>query len=325
MRGSDDRTDTDAATGLAERAAAGGGTPEAPTPAPSAARPAAGSIAPEASVPTTAAPTPAAAVARVTGPSVVRHALDAIHVLPPLGERWLAAAVAGALPEVTDPWLRQVVLAFLAEEAAHARAHERALATLDGYRVDLARGTGALLRVGRAGRRALRCAARPVPAALRRRLRHAELAAMVATEASTAAFGEWVLGATALDGRVRAPGALDLIRWHAAEEVAHRDVVPTLYAEVGGPAWLLAVVAVPVVAAFHLLWVATTAALGVVDADAPALHGPLAWRRARRLGLLPGPALVPVALRAAVRRKRPAVRPGAAGCRWGPRAGSRGA
>lgn len=265
------------------------------------------------------------AVPWLHGPPVVRHALDAVHVLPPLGERWLVAAVTAALPEVRDPALRRSVLAFLAEEAAHARAHEQALEALVTYRVDLGGVVARLVRTAAAARRGLCRATGRAPAGLRRGLRHIELAVMVAMEASTAAFGEWVLGAAPLGSPVRANDALQVIRWHAADEVAHRDVVPALYAGVGASPAVPVLVALPVALGFHLLWVIATAVLGLADRRGPALHGPRAWRRARRLGLLPGPGLVLTTVRSVLRRRRPASPPGAAGCRSARRAGCSGA
>ena len=158
------------------------------------------------------------------------HTLNTLHVVLPPGERWFCDVYRDALDQIEDPALLDDVQGFIAQEATHAKAHDRGLAFLAEHGVDVRREVAWVDR----RRLALRRRVRGLPRPLRRRVLKVELAIIAAIEHYTAFLGDWVLTARGLDAVGTDGPMLDLIRWHAAEEVEHRDVAFDLYQHVDG-------------------------------------------------------------------------------------------
>ena len=134
---------------------------------------------------------------------------DGLNFVFPAGERFFIRSVRHYLPQITDPTLRARVDAFIGQEAQHQRIHLAAFEALDAHGVEfrshLAWYEG--LAYGRIEPYS--------PPALR-------LATTAALEHLTATFGELALSTELLD---RAhPTMAAVLRWHAAEEIEHRDV-----------------------------------------------------------------------------------------------------
>ncbi|MBN7823240.1 metal-dependent hydrolase, partial [Bowmanella yangjiangensis] len=55
------------------------------------------------------------------------HIMNGLHLLLPAGEFWFCKVYNKALPQVSDPGLREDVRGFVLQEAQHARAHGSAL------------------------------------------------------------------------------------------------------------------------------------------------------------------------------------------------------
>jgi predicted metal-dependent hydrolase len=162
------------------------------------------------------------------------HVINVLSLLLPAGERWFCRIYNQALPLVSDETLARDVRGFIGQEASHARAHadlldhfrERGLDTrpltdeiewlffgLLGdapFGIEMARGRTArpwlVFRIG----------------------------IVAAIEMFTCDLGAWALEARALDEAGADPVMLDLLRWHAAEEVEHRAVAFDLYEHVSG-------------------------------------------------------------------------------------------
>ena len=217
------------------------------------------------------------------------HTLNVLHLLLPAGERWFVELYRRVLPDVTDERLRADVRGFVGQEATHARAHAAVLDHLADQGIDTAPYTrwvewlfDRLLSDTPLGRH-LR-----LPRPLARRWTRHRLGIVAAIEHCTAALGGWLLAARAYE----TPGAvdpmmLDMLRWHAAEEVEHRAVAFDLYVDQGGGYLERLVTAVEVVPVLLGMWVAGTAFLLRRDPTRPGRPTVRAFDRAAREGWLP--------------------------------------
>jgi uncharacterized protein len=156
----------------------------------------------------------------IPGEPVASHVINVLHLLLPEGERWFAATFQRALPLITDSALREDVIGFIGQEAIHAEAHQGVLDHFRDHGLDPAPYVSQMEWLFR---RIL--GERPGLTAVQRREQLIEHVAVVAAvEHFTAFLGDWVLSAGALDAAGAHPVMLDLLRWHGAEEVEHRNV-----------------------------------------------------------------------------------------------------
>ncbi|WP_439381395.1 metal-dependent hydrolase [Amycolatopsis lexingtonensis] len=165
----------------------------------------------------------------IPGEPMATHIINVMHLVLPEGERAMSAALTEALPLITEPRLREEVVGFIGQEATHASSHEGArehLAKLGLPVEPVARKMDWLVDrvLGDHG--------------LTGKARHAwlceRLGLFAAMEHYTAVVGEWLLGADQLERAGMHPTMLDLIRWHGAEEVEHRNVAFDAFMHVDG-------------------------------------------------------------------------------------------
>ncbi|HEX6523644.1 MAG TPA: metal-dependent hydrolase [Streptosporangiaceae bacterium] len=151
---------------------------------------------------------------------VTSHVINVLHLLLPEGERWFVTVFKRALPLIRDEALREDVLGFIGQETIHAEAHQGVL----DYFVSRGLDPGRYVRqMEWLFRRVL--GEREGLSAVQRREQIVEHVAQVAAiEHFTAFLGDWVLHAPELDRAGAHPVMLDLLRWHGAEEVEHRNV-----------------------------------------------------------------------------------------------------
>jgi predicted metal-dependent hydrolase len=166
----------------------------------------------------------------IPGQPYATHVLDMTHAVLPPAERWFVDVYRDALAYITDPELRADVEGFIAQEATHAKAHDRGLEHLARHGIDVRRQVEWVDRA----RARLRARAKRLPQRVQRRLLYGELAAIAAGEHYTAFLGEWILDSPQLDLIGTDPVMLDLLRWHGAEEVEHRSVAFDAYQHVHG-------------------------------------------------------------------------------------------
>lgn len=164
----------------------------------------------------------------IEGEPIATHITNVMHVTLPEGERAMVQALSDALPLVKDERLRDEMIGFIGQEEIHSTSHEDLHEYLDKHGLDV----GPI--VGRLSWLVDHVFNRP---GLKGRAKHAwlceRLALSAALEHYTAVMGQWVLDADALDDAVD-PMMLDLIRWHGAEEVEHRNVAFDAYMYVDG-------------------------------------------------------------------------------------------
>ncbi|MDN5758651.1 MAG: metal-dependent hydrolase [Tomitella sp.] len=212
---------------------------------------------------------------------------NVMHLVLPEGERAMADVFAQALPEIDDPRLHEEVVGFVGQEATHAGAHEgfrnhlaahgipvEPVMTRIGYIVDQVFGDHGL--TGRAGRFWLR----------------ERLGVYAAAEHFTAVVGEWLIDNTPFDERGVDPTMLDLLRWHGAEELEHRNVAYDAFQYVDGSYGRRVRTALIAFGGLALLWFSTAKRLYEDDKTRTAATDrhrwwPRAYRRSARADMIP--------------------------------------
>ncbi|HEY3142543.1 MAG TPA: metal-dependent hydrolase [Acidimicrobiales bacterium] len=217
------------------------------------------------------------------------HTINVLHLLLPAGEKWFVELYRQVLPQVTDAGLREDVKGFIGQEATHSRAHAAVLDHLATQNVATTRYTR---RIEWLFDRLL--ADRPIglrlPRPLRREWTRHRLALIAAIEHFTAALGAWLLDAEQLDRPDNDPVMMDMLRWHAAEEVEHRSVAFELSEHLGGGYFRRLVGMLEVVPALLYLWIVGVAFLMKGDPTGPGRPRVRSYLRASlRAGRLPGP------------------------------------
>ncbi|MBS9534797.1 metal-dependent hydrolase [Mycobacterium sp. M1] len=165
----------------------------------------------------------------VPGEVLVTHAVNVMHLVLPEAERAMSTALAEALPHIDDERLAEEVRGFVGQEAMHASSHEHAREHLQSLGLDV---DGFVGKIGWLVDRMLGdhgLTGRAKTAWLKERL-----GLYAGLEHFTAVIGDWLLNADSLVDRGMHPAMLDLVRWHGAEEVEHRDVVFDAFMYVDG-------------------------------------------------------------------------------------------
>jgi len=156
----------------------------------------------------------------IPGHPVASDMVGLLNVVLPAAERWFVVTYDEVLPLVKDPKLADDMRGFIGQEAIHADVHERAL-----HEFMEARGFDPkpiLDQIEYAFSRVLGPSMSTDP-----KRRHNQLCDrlwfIAALEHYTAVLGDFALN-SAWDDFDADPTFVDLFRWHAAEEVEHRNV-----------------------------------------------------------------------------------------------------
>lgn len=155
------------------------------------------------------------------GDPVTTHAVNALNLIFPDGERFFVRSVARFADRVTDPALQADVQAFIQQEAEHGRAHATQVEVLEAQGFEVREWL-------RGYREQIRRQERTLPARW-------NLAVTVALEHLTASFATFAFEKRFLDEAH--PAMRDLLYWHAAEELEHRAVAFEVHRAAGG-GWL---------------------------------------------------------------------------------------
>lgn len=191
------------------------------------------------------------------------HLGSGLHMVFPAGERFFIRSVRHFLPRIQDPGLRARVDLFVGQEAAHQRAHLQAFEVLE------AQGYEIRSHLDRYERWAYGWFEPKTPWSLR-------LATTAALEHLTALFGELALDTPLLDAAH--PEMARLLRWHAAEEIEHRDVAFDVFQAVDGRWWVRMAGLIVALTTLPLFWIMGARHLMKQERDRP----PVAHRRAVR-------------------------------------------
>jgi uncharacterized protein len=220
------------------------------------------------------------------GEPVATQMFNFMHLVLPEGERAMAATLAEALPFIDDERLHEEVAGFVGQESMHASSHEGARTHLEEHGVPV---QPVIDRLSFLVDRVL------TDHGLTGRAKHEwlceRLAIFAAMEHFTAVIGQWFLDSEQLE--TMDPTMLDLIRWHGAEEVEHRNVVFDAYQYLDGSYARRARTAFLASGTLAVLYVITMRHLVRTDpAPGKARHPLLNFIRATRRGMVPSPSVL---------------------------------
>lgn len=221
----------------------------------------------------------------IPGHPYATHFWNVMHLVLPEGERAMADVLGRALPEVTDPRLQEELVGFIGQEETHASSHE-------SFRIHLERNGFDIPKIMRMmeflmdqvfGDHGL--TGRAGDAWFKERL-----GIYAAAEHFTATVGEWLLDNKTFDEVGVDPTMLDLLRWHGAEEMEHRNVAFDVFQHIDGS--YARRVRTAVLAAFGLLvlWLYIASWMYANDPTSSRrrMPWPLAFFLGVRRGLMPG-------------------------------------
>jgi predicted metal-dependent hydrolase len=166
----------------------------------------------------------------IPGEPLATHTVNVLHLLLPEGERWFVRVFTEALPLITDERLKEDVLGFIGQEAVHAESHQ---GVLDHFLANGLDPRPYTRQIEWMFRKLLGDRPELTGNAARQYLIE-RVCAVAAIEHYTAFLGQWILDAHSLDAAGADPTMLDLLRWHGAEEVEHRNVAFDLYQHLDG-------------------------------------------------------------------------------------------
>lgn len=165
----------------------------------------------------------------IPGEPYATHFWNVMHLVLPEGERAMADVFAQAMPRIEDERLREELIGFVGQEGTHASSHESFRRYLEAGGYDVPRIMKVMEYIvgqifgdhgltGRAGEEWL----------------NERLGIYAAAEHFTAVIGEWLIENKKFDEVDFDPTMLDLLRWHGAEEMEHRNVAYDVYQHVDG-------------------------------------------------------------------------------------------
>lgn len=221
----------------------------------------------------------------VPGHPYATHFWNVMHLVLPEGERAMADVLGRALPQIDDARLREELQGFIGQEETHASSHEsfRMHLEANGFEIpkimklmeflmDQVFGDHGL--TGRAGEAWF----------------HERLGLYAAAEHFTATVGEWLLDNERFDEIGVDPIMLDLLRWHGAEEMEHRNVAYDVYQYVDGSYARRVRTALLASGGLLALWLYTSSWMYAQDPSVSRHRWtwPLEFVKDTRKGLIPG-------------------------------------
>lgn len=221
----------------------------------------------------------------IPGEPYSTHFWNVMHLVLPEGERAMADVFAQALPLIDDRRLHEEVVGFVGQEATHASSHEGFRQYLVEHDVEIApimRRIEYAVEVifgdhglrGRAGRAWL----------------NERLGVYAAAEHFTAVVGEWLIDNTNFEKAGMDPTMLDLLRWHGAEELEHRNVAFDAYQYIDGGYFRRIRTAALAVGGLAMLWFTTVNFLYANDQSVKRRRWwPIAYLQGVRRGHIMGP------------------------------------
>ncbi len=167
----------------------------------------------------------------VLGDPQTTHSLNILNFGIPTGERWFIDGVRLAIPYIADQRLLADARGFIGQETTHARMHERAaehLRLFDNPRIRRA------VELSDSRRTRLYERVDSLPEPLRRQAVQWWLSGVMLGEHFTALFADLIFDTSKADATAFDPEMLQLLKWHAAEELEHRTLPFDVFEHIGG-------------------------------------------------------------------------------------------
>lgn len=224
----------------------------------------------------------------IPGDPQTSHTINVLHLLLPEGESWFCRAFVAVMPKVTDRGLRMQMRGFTGQEAEHANAHARLYELLERNEIDphnLIKYVEWLFHTP-FGEQPFNI---PLTEKGQERWDLFRMAGVAAVEHFTGLLGSWLLrNGDVLKEAGADEAMMDLLLWHAAEEVEHQAVAHNIYRHLDGPEylrWAAMGLTLPILSG---LWIWGTLYMQSRDPYVNYNASPMGYIRAYRKGLLPG-------------------------------------
>ncbi|PCJ40725.1 MAG: hypothetical protein COA99_09365 [Moraxellaceae bacterium] len=213
--------------------------------------------------------------------------LNVIHIIIPSGELWFCKMINLAKPHITDRNLLLDAKGLIAQEGAHAKCHRDVLTVFEQQGCDISFSKNRLdvafdQHLGEKiyGRWT-------VPENRERWWLMVRLGIMANMEHVTCVLGNWILQNQALERDNADIRMLNLLKWHGAEEVEHRNVAHDVYRHLGGGNLLRIAMFIPVLFYIVLAWRRGTKALSTEQKGQSSKKGIRGYIESSRRGHLP--------------------------------------
>ncbi len=228
----------------------------------------------------------------IPGDPVTSHCINTLHIMFPMGENFFCRVFNEALPYLEDdPKLKADAIGFIRQESMHSRSHQIVINHYEACGYDIQGLADRFDRmVKRGGGDKMFGLITPWNERLKRWWLAERLMSVAAVEHFTCLMGVWMLENNALKNSGANETMLDLLSWHCAEEVEHRNVAFDIAMYVSGnnhsQRYRAMVLAVPALYRFM-----RTGALHMMRQD-PKLKGQKisfwkAWQGAAKRDLVP--------------------------------------
>lgn len=227
----------------------------------------------------------------IPGDPVTSHCINVLHLMFPAGENWFCKVFAEALPYLEDnPKLKADAIGFMRQEAMHSRSHQAVVDHYQSLGIDAQAASKKfeqLIMTG-GGPDKIFGLIKPWNDKARHWWLCRRLAAIACVEHFTCIMGVWALEQKTLDA-VADPVMMDLLKWHCAEEVEHRNVAFDIFMHVSGNNHRMRYMTMPL-AMFALYRMMKEGAMFLMKQD-PVIVGKVnfyrAWEDGAERGLVP--------------------------------------
>lgn len=222
----------------------------------------------------------------VPGDVQTTHTINVLHLLLPEGEKWFCRAFHAVMPRVTDTEVRMQMRGFMGQEAIHSNAHAELLDFLRDHQLNPDEYLAVVDWIFQSV-----LADKPLNFPLgekgQRYYDELMIAGVAAIEHFTGLLGTWLLRADRLAAAGADQEMMDLLRWHAAEEVEHQAVAHEVHKHIGGTQMQRYIAMAVVLPLLTGLWVWGVVHLQKRDPIAPSTPTWGHYFRAAKAGLVP--------------------------------------
>jgi predicted metal-dependent hydrolase len=175
----------------------------------------------------------------ILGSSIATHFVNSMHIVFPEGEKFFVRSVRKFSKEIKDEHLRKEVNSFCGQEGIHAREHQRFWEVMEEQDLKPQRFANFLKTTAFAGKYSIENLTTSLLNKIQPRLGDKmSLSITTALEHYTAIMANALFHEPIATNRNIAPQMLELLHWHASEEIEHKAVCFDVLKEVDDNYWL---------------------------------------------------------------------------------------
>lgn len=175
----------------------------------------------------------------ILGSSIATHFVNSMHIVFPEGEKFFVRSVRKFSKDIKDEHLRKEVNSFCGQEGVHAREHQRFWEVMEEQDLKPRRFANFLKTTAFAGKYSIENITTNLLNKIQPRLGDKmSLSITTALEHYTAIMANALFHEPIATNKNIAPQMLELLHWHASEEIEHKAVCFDVLKEVDDNYWL---------------------------------------------------------------------------------------